>query len=50
MNPDSPKDEREIILIAFGPYPEPEMDGAGRDAYAAMMREFRRERRGLVDS
>ena len=35
--------EREIVFLAFGPDPEPECDGAGRDAYAAMVRE-RKER------
>ena len=35
--------EREIYMFAFGPNPEPECDGAGRDAYCAMMRERRSE-------
>jgi hypothetical protein len=37
--------EREAYLIAFGPDPDPECDGGGRDCYAELMRNIRDERR-----
>jgi hypothetical protein len=37
--------EREAYLIAFGPRPDPESDGAGRDCYAELMRNIRDDRR-----
>ena len=35
--------EWELFLLAFGPEPEPKLDGAGRDCFAALMRERRSE-------
>lgn len=37
--------EREAYLFAFGPDPEPELDGAGRQCFAELMRTDRHERR-----
>ena len=37
--------EREAYSLAFGPRPDPESDGAGRDCYAELMRCIREERR-----
>ena len=37
--------EREAFRIAFGPDPDPECDGAGRDCYTELMRAIREDRR-----
>ena len=36
--------EREAYRQAFGPDPQPELDGAGREIYAALMKGSREER------
>ena len=45
---DYPRTEYEAALLAFGPNPEPECDGAGRDAFCEIMRQVKLERKQAV--